>query len=68
MKNGLVKCRDYIFNNTPFNAVYSYMKYTNAGSYSTAIKNGMKLVDEYEDSVNTISKAYAITRSEWEKL
>ena len=61
-------CRDYIFNNTPFNAVYSYMKYTNAGSYSTAIKNGMKLVDEYEDSVNTISKAYAITRSEWEKL
>lgn len=32
-----------------------------------AIKNGMKLVEEYEDPVNTISKVYAITRSEWEK-
>lgn len=42
------------------------MKYTNVASYSVAIKNGMKLVEEYEDSVNTISKAYAITREEGE--
>ena len=45
-----------------------YMKYTNVGSYTVAQKNGMKLVEEYEDPVNTISKAYAITREEWEKL
>lgn len=61
------KCKDYIFENTPFNTIYSYMKYTNIGSYTVAIKNGMKLVEEYDDPVNTISKAYAITRREWEK-
>ena len=51
-----------------FPAVYSYMKYTNVGSYSTAIANGMKKVKEYPDPKNTISYAYAITRKEWEQL
>jgi RimJ/RimL family protein N-acetyltransferase len=60
------KCKDYIFENTPFNTIYSYMKYTNIGSYTVALKNGMKLVEEYDDPVNTVSKAYAITRGEWE--
>lgn len=60
------KCKEFIFEKTTFNRIYSYMKYTNVASYSVAIKNGMKLVEEYEDSVNTISKAYAITREEWE--
>ena len=58
-------CKDFIFENTPFNMVYSYMKYTNIGSYSVAIKNGMHLVDEFEDPVNTITKVYAISREEW---
>lgn len=62
------KCRDYIFENTPFNIIYSYMKYTNVGSYSTALKNGMHLVDEFEDEVNTITRVYAITRDEWKQL
>ena len=62
------KCRDYAFENTPFNIIYSYMKYTNIGSYSVAIKNGMQKVDEFEDEVNTITYVYAITRKEWEKL
>ena len=48
--------------------LYSYMKYTNVGSYSTAIANGMKKVKEYPDPKNTISYAYAITRKEWEQL
>lgn len=60
-----IKCKDYIFENTPFNTVYTYMKYTNVGSYSVALKNGMKLVDKFEDSVNEITKVYAITREEW---
>ena len=60
--------RDYIFQNTPFNIIYSYMKYTNIGSYSVAIKNGMKLIKEYDDPKNIISKAYAITRKEWENI
>ena len=44
------------------------MKYTNIGSYSTAIANGMKKVKEYPDEKNGISYAYAIKREEWEKL
>ena len=60
--------RDWTFRNTPFRVVYSYMKYTNVGSYSTAISNGMHQVDEFEDDVNTITKVYAITKNEWEEL
>lgn len=62
------KCRDWAFENTPFQIIYSYMKYTNIGSYSTAIANGMSQVDEFEDDVNEITKVYAITRKEWEAL
>lgn len=61
------KCKNYIFENTPFNIIYSYMKYTNVGSYSVALKNGMQLVEEFEDNVNVITKVYAIVRKEWEK-
>ncbi len=62
------KCRDYIFENTTFNTVYSYMKHTNVASYTVARKNGMRLVEEYDDPVNTVSKVYAITRREWEEI
>lgn len=61
-------CRDYIFKHTTFNTIYTYMKYTNVGSYTVALKNGMKLAEEYEDPVNTISKAYTITRQEWNNV
>lgn len=44
------------------------MKYTNIGSYSTALANGMKKVKEYPDSKNKISYAYAIIRKEWKKI
>ena len=61
-------CRDYIFQNTPFHTIYSYMKYTNEGSWCTAMKNGMALVEEFEDPVNTVTRVYAITREAWENL
>lgn len=60
--------RDWAFENTGYDILYSYMKYTNAASYSTAIANGMKRVKEYPDPRNTISYAYAITREEWQAL
>lgn len=63
-----IKCKNYIFENTPFNKIYSCMKYTNMGSARVAMKNGMQLVEEFEDSVNTATKVYAITRKEWERL
>lgn len=46
--------------------IYSYMKYTNLGSQSVALKNGMKIVKEFEDTKNTITKVYAINRKELE--
>ena len=60
--------RDWAFMNTEYDCLYSYMKYTNIGSYSTAIAIGMKKVKEYHDEKNGISYAYAIKREEWEKL
>ena len=60
--------RDWGFRNTQYDIFYSYMKYTNIGSWSTALANGMKKVKEYPDPKNTISYAYAITREDWEKL
>ena len=60
--------RDYIFEHTPFQVVYSYMKHTNAASYGLAMKNGMRLIAEYDDPINTRTKVYAITREEWRRL
>lgn len=57
--------RDWVFLNTQYDTIYSYMKYTNIGYYSTALTNEMKKVKEYPDSKNKISYAYAITREEW---
>ena len=60
--------RDWTFMNTPFNIIYSYMKYANVASYRTAIAYGCRLVDEFEDENNEITKVYAISRDEWERL
>ena len=66
-KEAAIAVRDWTFHNTPFNAIYSYMKYTNEPSYKTAIAYGCKQVDEFEDEVNEITKVFAITREEWEE-
>ena len=47
--------RDWFFENTNYDTIYSYMKYTNVASYSTALANGMKKVKEYPDKKNEIS-------------
>ncbi len=57
------RTRRWVFENTDYDTIYSYMKYTNIASYSTALANGMKKVKEYPDPKNEISYAYAITRS-----
>jgi len=60
--------RDWAFKNTTYDCLYSLMKYSNIGSYSTAISNGMKKIKEYPDEKNGISYVYAIKREEWENL
>ena len=54
--------RDWTFTHTPFNIIYSYMKYTNEASIRTAISYGCRQVDEFEDDVNGITKVFAVSR------
>ena len=58
-------CIRFAFEEKHFPAVYSYMKYTNVPSYTTAMKNGMRLMEEYPDPVNTCTRVYGIDRETW---
>ena len=58
-------CIDFAFSRYDFPTVYSYMKYTNVASYSTAMRCGMKFIKEYDDPDNVITKVYGISREEW---
>lgn len=60
------KCMEYAFEVESFPAVYSYMTDSNAASYGVAIKNGMKLIEKYNDEHGVPHRVYAITREEWE--
>lgn len=66
-KEAAIAVRDWTFNNTPFNVIYSYMKYTNEPSIKTAISYGCKQTDEFVDDVNEITKVFAISREEWKR-
>lgn len=61
------RCMEYAFMEKRLPMVYSYMKDTNVGSYSVALKNGMHLVEKYADPVNTVTRVYAMERTEWEE-
>lgn len=72
-RNGFAKeaaqaVRDWVFQNTQYDTIYSYMKYTNVASYSTAIAIGMKKEKEYPDQNNILSYVYSITRADWEEI
>ena len=67
-KEAAIAVRDWAFKNTPFQTIYSYMKYTNEASIKTAISYGCKFILEYEDVEDKITKVYAITREEWKEL
>lgn len=67
-KEAAMAVRDWVFLNTQYDTVYSYIKYTNIGSYSTASANGMRKIKEYPDPDDTITYVYAITREEWGRL
>lgn len=60
--------RDWTFENTPFQIIFSCMKYTNEPSARTALSWGCRLADQFEDEVNGITRVYAISRAEWETL
>ena len=58
--------RDWAFEHTSFDCLYSYMTADNVASYSTAASVGMKRIKEYEDEGEKLL-VYAITREEWER-
>lgn len=59
--------RDWAFEHTPYDALYSYMNATNIGSYSTAASIGMKRIKEYFDEKYRDMYVYTITREEWNR-
>ena len=66
-KEAAIAVRDWTFSNTPFNVVYSYMKHTNVPSARTAGSYGCRLVDEFCDDENEVTKVYSVTREEWKR-
>ena len=60
--------RDWAFQTTDFDALYSYMNSTNVASYRTAMANGMKKIKTFSVQENRVFHVYAITRTEWEAL
>ena len=59
--------RDYYFNNTENNGVYSYMNKENIPSINVAKRNGMIFIEEYDED-NYPHVVYKITREQWKKL
>ena len=64
-KEAAAAVRDWAFENTPFQTLYSYMKNTNVPSWSTAVSIGMHPAGEYADEVNELTKVFAITKAQW---
>ncbi len=59
--------RDWAFEHTPFNMLYSYMKKSNIPSSATARSNGMRFQREFTDSEGGQTAVYGISRTEWKK-
>lgn len=64
-KESTIAVRDFIFHNTPFNTIYSYMNEANIPSILTALSYGCRFSFEYKDKSNELVKVYKITREEW---
>lgn len=66
-KEAAAAVRDWTFNNTPFNMIYSYMKRDNVPSYKTAVSYGCSPIEEYTDGENEITAVLALSRDEWNR-
>lgn len=60
--------RDWAFQNTSFDCLYSYMTASNVASYSTAAAAGMERIKENSDEHGVPHFVYAINRQQWEQL
>ena len=67
-KEAAIAVRDWTFQNTPFNMVYSYMKGANEPSVKTAMSYGSKQIGEFTDEANEVTKVFAISRVDWKGI
>ena len=63
-KEACAAVKEWLFTNTEFDCVYSYMNSENIASYATAEANGMTRIKEYNSDEESLL-VYAITREEW---
>lgn len=56
--------RDWAFQNTDFDALYSYMKATNLPSMATAKAIGMTFIEEYTDGEGERTAVYCIAKTD----
>ena len=64
-KEACAAVKDWLFQNTDFDSVYSYMNQENVASCATAAANGMTKIKAYETKEEKLY-VYRITRDEWE--
>ena len=60
--------RDWAFNNTKYDKLYSYMTCSNIASYSLASALGMDRIKEYDDKDEGMLYVYSISREKWESI
>ena len=60
--------RDWAFDHTAYDCLYSYMKYTNVPSYATAMAMGMKKIKQYPDAQNGVTFVFGMSREDWQRL
>ncbi len=65
-KEACTAVKDWFFQNTEFDSVYSYMNQANVASCATAAANGMTRIKAYKNGEEALY-VYAITRGEWKK-
>ena len=63
-KEAAAAVRDWVFANTDYETIYSYMKYTNAASIKTAQSIGMTFYKEYPDEQNGITQVFRLRKND----
>ena len=60
--------RDWTFEHTPFEVVYSYMKAENIPSVRTAMSYGCTEAGRFRDDEGEITRVFALRRKDWEEF
>ena len=60
--------RDWTFEHTPFEVVYSYMKAENIPSVRTAMSYGCTEAGGFRDDEGEITRVFALRRKDWEEF